>query len=158
LNVHPGDTTKGYNGLNTIPAAKAIIAGDQMLRSTLFIVDKDEDTGPVLLQSAGLPVEATLQSLAETDLLSAYRAVQQCLEESRIKNYTEFIERAPDSMKQAMDRVCAALQDELKVQGDWKIYPLGVSMVAQGRVALDDRQVFIDGKELPFYGLRMEEN
>ena len=46
LNVHPGDTTKGYDGLHWIPAAKAILAGDKSLRSTLFIVDKGEDTGP----------------------------------------------------------------------------------------------------------------
>jgi len=51
LNVHPGDTTKGYDGLYWIPTAKAILAGDDSIRSTLFIVDKGEDTGPVLVQS-----------------------------------------------------------------------------------------------------------
>ena len=46
LNVHPGDTTKGYDGLHWLPSAKAIIAGDDVIRSTLFFVDKGEDTGP----------------------------------------------------------------------------------------------------------------
>jgi hypothetical protein len=29
LNVHPGDTTKGYDGLYWIPSAKAILAGEE---------------------------------------------------------------------------------------------------------------------------------
>jgi phosphoribosylglycinamide formyltransferase 1 len=156
LNVHPGDTTKGYNGLHTIPAAKAIIAGDPLVRSTLFFVDKDEDTGPVLLQSNGLPVEATLKRPGENNLLPAFYSVHKYLVQSGTKTYTEFIERAPDAIRKEMDLVCTALQDELKVQSDWKIYPLGVSMVAQGRVAVDDRRVFIDDKELPVYGMRLD--
>ena len=43
INVHPGDTTKHYEGLHWMPSAKAIIAGDKSLRSTLFIADKSED-------------------------------------------------------------------------------------------------------------------
>ncbi|NOQ17741.1 MAG: hypothetical protein GQ507_00675, partial [Dehalococcoidales bacterium] len=38
LNVHPGDTTKGYDGLHWVPSAKAILAGDEVIRSTLFFV------------------------------------------------------------------------------------------------------------------------
>ena len=56
LNVHPGDTTKGYNGLHWIPSAKAILAGDEAIRSTLFLVDQGEDTGPVLVQSKALNI------------------------------------------------------------------------------------------------------
>jgi folate-dependent phosphoribosylglycinamide formyltransferase PurN len=43
LNIHPGDTTKGYAGLYWIPTAKAILSGDNELRSTVFFVDKGED-------------------------------------------------------------------------------------------------------------------
>ena len=56
LNVHPGDTTKGYDGLHWIPSARAILAGDEAIRSTLFFVDKGEDTGPVLVQSRPLTI------------------------------------------------------------------------------------------------------
>jgi phosphoribosylglycinamide formyltransferase-1 len=51
LNVHPGDTTRGYDGLYWTPSAKAILAGDEEVRTTLFLVDKGEDTGPVVAQS-----------------------------------------------------------------------------------------------------------
>ncbi|MDD5287823.1 MAG: formyltransferase family protein, partial [Dehalococcoidales bacterium] len=63
LNVHPGDTTRGYDGLHWIPSAKAILAGDRAIRSTLFIVDKGEDTGPVLVQSKSLDIMQALTGL-----------------------------------------------------------------------------------------------
>ena len=56
----PGDTTKDYKGLHWMPSAKAIIAGDESLRSTLFIADKSEDKGPILLQSKPLDIIRTL--------------------------------------------------------------------------------------------------
>ena len=40
LNVHPGDTTKGYTGLAWRPTASAILAGEDAIRSTVFFVDK----------------------------------------------------------------------------------------------------------------------
>jgi folate-dependent phosphoribosylglycinamide formyltransferase PurN len=37
LNVHPGDTTRGYEGLHWIPTAKAILAGDKALSQHYFL-------------------------------------------------------------------------------------------------------------------------
>jgi phosphoribosylglycinamide formyltransferase 1 len=161
LNVHPGDTTKGYNGLHIIPSAKAIIAGEKALRSTLFFVDKGVDTGPVLVQSAALPILETLKRLDETtknNLQEAFIAINRDIAEKHINNYTEFISQASDSLKMEMEKVCGALQYQLKVMGDWKIFPYVVGLIAQGKVAVDGRRVFIEGKELPDYGLRLDEN
>ena len=36
LNVHPGDATKGYKGLHHVPSAKALLAGEEHVKSTLF--------------------------------------------------------------------------------------------------------------------------
>src|SRR5512136_1454707 len=65
LNVHPGDTTKGYDGLHWVPSARAILAGDEAIRSSLFFVDKGEDTGPVLVQSKPLDIAETLRASGE---------------------------------------------------------------------------------------------
>src|SRR4030043_2412193 len=72
LNVHPGDTTKGYSGLHWVPSAKAIIAGDEVVRSSLFFVDKGEDTGPVLVQSKPINIVQTIgkSTLADRQELS----------------------------------------------------------------------------------------
>ena len=79
MNVHPGDTSRGYSGLHWTPAAKAILAGDDHLRSTVFFVDKGEDTGPVLLQSAPLNIISTLERLAaggETELFERLQRIK----------------------------------------------------------------------------------
>jgi folate-dependent phosphoribosylglycinamide formyltransferase PurN len=55
LNVHPGDARK-YVGLGWIPIAKAILAGEKDVKSTVFFVDQSDDGGPILIQSASLPL------------------------------------------------------------------------------------------------------
>ena len=49
LNVHPGDPK--YPGLGWRPTAKAILAGDESVRSTVFFVDASDD-GQTYLQKA----------------------------------------------------------------------------------------------------------
>jgi len=45
-------------------------------------------------------------------------------------------------------------QDRLKREGDWVIYPMTLQMIGEGRFALDDGVVCIDGR--PTYdGLRL---
>jgi len=56
LNVHPGDTTKGFIGLGKDPIADAIRAGEKYVKSTIFLVDETLDLGPVLIQSKSIPV------------------------------------------------------------------------------------------------------
>ncbi len=153
LNVHPGDTTKGYEGLHWVPSAKAILAGDKAIRSTLFIVDKGEDTGPVLVQSAPLHIVKTLESAglsAQLEKVTGFAGA------NKISNYEAFTAIAGSELKEAMAKICGVLQDNLKIHGDWKIYPFAVhDLIAQGRAAVDGRTVFADGKDLPGYGYRL---
>ena len=155
LNVHPGDTTKGYDGLYWVPSAKAILAGDEAIRSTLFFVDKGEDTGPVLVQSKPLNIA---QTLAELD----YKGPEGLSEVTsfatihNIKTYEDFKEKAGAELLRIMGNICRILQDALKEAGDWKIYPFAVhDLIANGRVQIADRQVYIDGREMPEPGYQI---
>jgi phosphoribosylglycinamide formyltransferase-1 len=160
LNVHPGDTTKGYAGLHWIPSAKAILAGDEAIRSTLFLVDKGMDTGPVLVQSGPLHIMKTLEELeakGTEGLLEGLRRVSSFAREHAITNYEDFAQSAGKELSTIMERICASLQDALKIAGDWKIYPFAVhDLIARGRVAVDDRTVYVDGKQMPEYGYRLD--
>ncbi len=162
LNVHPGDTTKGYDGLHWVPSAKAILAGDDAIRSTLFFVDKGEDTGPVLAQSAPLYIRQTLKQLelaGESGLLEALGKVTGFAAVHGIKNYPDFAAKAGEDLLVTMAHVCGRLQDALKVAGDWKIYPFAVhDLIARGRVEIAGRTVYVDGRKMPPYGYRLDEH
>jgi phosphoribosylglycinamide formyltransferase-1 len=159
LNVHPGDTTKGYAGLHWIPAAKAILAGDEVLRSTLFVVDNSEDKGPVLVQSEPLHVVKTLEQL-ETQgakgLLEGLRKVMYFAHGHSITRYEEFAQSAGKEVVDTMELICINLQNALKVHGDWLIYPFAVhDLIAHGRAAIQGITVYIDGNRMPGYGYRL---
>ncbi len=161
LNVHPGDTTKGYNGLHWIPSAKAILAGDAVIRSSLFFVDKGEDTGPVLVQSKPLSIPQTIGKLTfggKEELLKDLHEVTSFAAIHNIKTYEDFEEKAGEELSRMMELVCRNLQEALKVAGDHKIYPFAVhDLIAQGRVQMDGKKVYVDGREMPEYGFRIEE-
>jgi len=162
LNVHPGDTTKGYAGLHWIPSAMAILAGDETIRSTLFLVDKNKDDGPVLVQSKPLDVARTLEKSELDDtrgLVDGFQRITGFATANGIKTYEEFKEKAGEELLRRMEHICAHLQAILKVEGDWKIYPYAVhDLIAKGRVQVADRTVYIDGREMPGCGYRMDEH
>jgi phosphoribosylglycinamide formyltransferase-1 len=162
LNVHPGDNTKGYAGLHWIPAAKAILAGDDILRSTLFFVDKGGDTGPVFVQSAPLNIYNTLEVLesrGSPGLHDGLKQIKAFIGEQNINDYDRFVVQAPPELLKITESICSQLQDALKVAGDWKIYPFGVhDLIAKGRVEVDDRKIYVDHQELPIYGYRLGED
>ena len=161
LNVHPGDTTKGYNGLHWVPSAKAIIAGDEVIRSSLFFVDKGEDTGPVLAQSEPINILQTIHkaTLARREELSeGLHKITSYVTIHGIENYEDFREKAGQELLDTMELICKNLQEALKVAGDWKIYPFAVhDLVAQGRVQIDGSTVYVDDRKMPEYGYRMDE-
>jgi folate-dependent phosphoribosylglycinamide formyltransferase PurN len=162
INVHPGDTTKGYVGLHWISAAKAILAGDTSLRSTLFIADKSEDNGPALVQSKPLDITPTLSELegkGEKGLLTGLQKVTEFTTRHDIKTYEVFWKTADEELQKAMGHICISLQEMLKVKGDWEIYPFAIhDLISLGRVAVDGKTVYIDGKEMPVWGYRLDEN
>jgi len=156
LNVHPGDTTKGYDGLYWIPSAKAILAGEKALRSTLFIVDKGEDTGPVLVQSEPLTIIDTLERLdpsGNQELMDSFFKITSFIKSNNPMTYEDFKVKGGRDLNNMMACICASLQNALKVAGDWKIYPFTVhNLISHGRVAVDDKIVYIDGEEMPQNG------
>ena len=153
LNVHPGDTTKGYDGLHWVPSAKAILNGDTDIRSTLFIVDKGEDTGPVLVQSAPVNIARTLETAG---LSGGLKKITAFAEADTIKTYEAFAAQADKEMQETMAKICGVLQENLKIRGDWKIYPFAVhDLIAQGRAAIDNRTVYVDGKAMERWGWRL---
>jgi folate-dependent phosphoribosylglycinamide formyltransferase PurN len=161
LNIHPGDTTRSYAGLHWIPAAKAILAGDSDIRSTVFLVDSGEDTGPVLVQSRPLRIASTLQTLesqGEKGLVEGLDKITGFAKEQGITTYEAFEASATGEQKATLKKICENLQDILKMTGDWIIYPFVVhDLIARGRVGVSDRNIFIDGRQMPAYGYRMDE-
>jgi len=154
LNVHPGDTVKGYDGLHWVPTAKAILAGDEAIKSTLFLVDKGEDTGPVLLQSKPLNIIQVL-SQSEQGLEEKLNKVNAFIKSNGIKTYENFKATAGLELFKTMEHICGILQDTLKVYGDWQIYPFAAhDLIAQGRVGVNGREVYVDGKKLPPQGYK----
>ncbi|MBN1191565.1 MAG: hypothetical protein JXA46_17545 [Dehalococcoidales bacterium] len=162
LNVHPGDTTRGYDGLHWVPAAKAIIAGDQQIRSTLFIADKSEDQGPVLAQSAPVNIDQALEAADGengTSLSDGLELIKKFIKENNVGSYPDFKAGSPEDIQSVMSAVCGSLQDTLKVRGDWQIYPLAVhDLIARGRVGIEGRTILVDGRRMPVHGYRPDEN
>jgi folate-dependent phosphoribosylglycinamide formyltransferase PurN len=160
VNIHPGDTTKGYSGLHWIPAAKAILAGEKAIRSTLFFVDQGEDTGPVLAQSRPLEILPTLRALeseGKAGLVTTLKEIALFSRQHSIFTYGDFEKAASAEHKADVKRICESLQDALKVAGDWELYPFAVhSLLVRGRVKVVDRMVYVDGEPMPDYGYRMD--
>jgi folate-dependent phosphoribosylglycinamide formyltransferase PurN len=155
LNVHPGDTTRGYKGLGWIPSANALLAGENEVRSTVFFVDKGDDTGPVLVQSKPVPVSRTEW---EKDICE----IRDFASKTNAKNFKDFTVAAENENKNLLSKrleaIARDLQNNLKVKGDWVIYSFAVhDLLAKNRVELEDRTVYIDGKPMPEYGYRMDE-
>jgi len=132
-NVHPGDLSvadgdkRRYTGDKAV--TKAILNGDEFIYATTHMVGEKVDYGQILLLSK--PVEVILpQGIKIRDLE---------------KN------RNIDLLKTISDEN----QERLKERGDWKIFPLTLKMIADGRFGIsDDGVLFLDGQPVP-KGLRL---
>lgn len=151
LNVHPGDAKK-YVGLGWIPTAKAILAEEKSVKSTVFFVDQSDDGGPVLIQSASVPLSRWDQELHEI------RKFADKMNTRALKEFREAAEREGTILYEALRKVSADIQETLKVEGDWKIYPFAVhDLIAKGRVAIDGTSVYIDGIQMPAEGWQVDQ-
>jgi phosphoribosylglycinamide formyltransferase-1 len=122
INVHPADLTilalgeRKYVGLHTV--RDAILGGEKELRSTTHIVREKVDHGEILIVSK--PIIVKLPKGVDLDMLR--------------------------SDKELLKVVVEEHQDRLKREGDWVIYPMTLQMIGEGRIALDDGVVCIDGR------------
>jgi phosphoribosylglycinamide formyltransferase-1 len=150
LNVHPADAMK-YVGLGWIPTAKAILSEEKSVKSTVFFVDQSDDGGPILIQSASLPLSRWDDQLREV------RRFAEKTNARALKEFRESTSREGNNLYESLRNVSGEIQEVLKVEGDWKIYPFAVhELIAKGRVALDGRIVYIDGVQMPAEGWQVD--
>lgn len=151
LNVHPGDARK-YAGLGWRPSAKAILAGETSVKSTVFFVDASNDGGPVLIQSASVPLSRWDKELGDVRSF-AEKTGAATLEEFRSATKRE----GRSDLYQKLETVSNNIQGTLRDEGDWTIYPFAVhDLIGKGRVALDGRTVYIDGVQMPEEGWQVD--
>ena len=116
----------------------------------------------MLVQSKPLNILHTIRELEDKGkerLLEGLSKVTRFARTHSIEAYEDLSNKAGVELLGIMGEICSNLQDALKVAGDWKIYPFAVhNLISQGRVQIADRVVYIDGREMPKYGYRMDEN
>lgn len=150
LNVHPGDSLK-YVGLGWRPTAKAILAGEESVKSTVFFVDESDDGGPILIQSRSLPLSRWADELYDVRRFADRRGIV------TLSEFREVTQREGNDLYNVLMQVSIKIQEVLREEGDWQIYPFAVhELIAKGRVALDGRRVYIDGKEMPVEGWQVD--
>ncbi|NLW35104.1 MAG: hypothetical protein GXY80_06425 [Syntrophorhabdus aromaticivorans] len=152
LNVHPGDARK-YIGLGWRPTAKAILAEEESVKSTVFFVDESDDGGPILIQSASVPL-----SRWDSELRDIRRFAERTNTRT-LKDFREAAEKEGNTLYKSLEQVSTTIQETLKVEGDWRIYPFAVhDLIAKGRVALDDgKTIYIDGVRMPQEGWQVDQ-
>jgi phosphoribosylglycinamide formyltransferase 1 len=153
VNVHPGDLRKRgsdgsplYRGLAWVPSAKAILAGDNQVYTSVHLVTPELDGGPLLAVSDPqlVPPEAlqckTLEDRAR--LLGEAKSIKEIL---------QFVKAHPgesdDSLKQRFpifgySKDC---QNRLKEKGDWVVYPQVLDDLTHGRYSRKDGEILYKG-------------
>ena len=132
LNIHPGDLRplsengerRYAGGIGHVPIMNAIVNGEDDLRSTVHLVNEIPDGGDVLMVSAPVPV--LLPEGMEREILST-------------------------SMSRAVfEDLARAHQQRLKEQGDWKIFPKVLELIAEGRYGRNEEDsLYLDDMYIP---------
>ena len=121
INVHPANlsilNSEGKRRyVGDHAVLDAISSGEKSLCSSTIWTDRGVDTGPLLMLSNPIKVEIT-EPLGS--LAKDRRRLMKIVEE---------------------------YQERLKREGDWKIFPRTIELIARGRFAFDDKnQVYLDG-------------
>jgi folate-dependent phosphoribosylglycinamide formyltransferase PurN len=130
LNVHPGDLRvrdargrRSYIGLGWVPTAKAILAGERRVHSTVHLVTAELDGGPIARVSRGVPIDLPEgitagnilpQGVGLSDVLRALRTGDDPLPASNILvSHSRFV------------------QERLKRLGDWAEFPRTLDRIAE---------------------------
>jgi folate-dependent phosphoribosylglycinamide formyltransferase PurN len=128
VNVHPADLSimdgARRKYIGIHVVRDAILSGDQSICSTTHVVREEVDGGEMLVISAPVPVQLDVP-----------------------------LERLAKD-KKLRKAVVSDHQTRLKEEGDWIILPMTVQMISEGRFAIGDDGVYLDGKPVP-YGYRL---
>lgn len=151
VNVHPGFLPKkkhngrpAYAGLGWEPSAKAVLAGENNVYTSVHVVTPVLDGGPVLDVSDPVPVPEKVRSLED-------RAVLLGMAES-VRQISAFMKANPDFPDEELRRlfpiygIAKDLQEQLKVKGDWVVFPRTLRRIAEGRYSVDGDKAYLDGK------------
>ncbi len=153
VNVHPGDLrVKGangkpkYRGLAWVPSAKAILAGEDEVHTSVHVVTPELDGGPVLAFSGAqqVPLEARIEDRRK--LLG---------NATSLKEISDFVKAHPDVAKSALYelfpiyRHAVDCQQRLKENGDWVVYPRVLRAIAEGKYSVEGKLVHYEGKPIP---------
>lgn len=134
LNVHPGDLTVEENGrrifvgLHTVPIETAILRNCQSLRSSVIIAQTytgrggEMDSGPILGISSPVKIDLLKSSPEEIKKIYESRPAQ----------------RPPGGYKDLLEEIAKNNQENLKVNGDWVVFPPAVRDFASGKFAYDE--------------------
>lgn len=123
VNVHPADLTvmdgDHRKYVGIHVVEQAILEGDSSLKSTTHIVREEVDGGEILVLSKPLPVELDV-----------------------------FLDELRED-KKLRKEVVSAHQTRLKEKGDWVVFPLTIQMISEGRFAIGEKGVCLDGEPAP---------
>ncbi|MFH1054077.1 MAG: formyltransferase family protein [Candidatus Woesearchaeota archaeon] len=158
MNVHPGDLRKkkangepAYRGLGWVPSAKAILAGEDYVHSSVHLVTAKVDEGGLLAISEGVLVQDEIWSLdTRANIIwqgSGYKPIKRILD--YIRDHPDMEEKAL-AWRFPLFGAARELQETLKVKGDWVIYPETICNVAKGRYeSAPYGNLLFDGKPIP---------
>lgn len=128
VNVHPADLSimdgDKRKYVGIHVVEDAILSGDQAIYSTTHVVREEVDGGEMLVISAPVPVQLD-------------EPFEKLAEDKKLRKV-----------------IVSEHQTRLKEAGDWVVLPMTVQMISEGRFALGDDGVYLDGK--PFlHGYRL---
>jgi phosphoribosylglycinamide formyltransferase-1 len=123
VNVHPADLSimdgDRRKYVGIHVVRDAILSGDRFIYSSTHVVREVVDGGEILVISAPVPVRLDVS-----------------------------LEILADD-KKLMKSIVSKHQTRLKEQGDWVVLPMTVQMISEGRFAIGDDGVYLDGQPVP---------
>jgi len=154
INVHPGDLrardedgNPRYAGLAWVPSAKAVLAGERKVHTSVHIVTPKVDDGTVLAVSTHIDVPAKVLSLENRAVLLG--------EGTSIQQISDILKANPD-MPENVRRarfplygVASDLQNELKVKGDWVVFPQALEYLARHLYEKRNGRVYFYSQPVP---------
>ena len=157
VNVHPADLRvlgrdgkPKYRGLGWIPSAKAILAGENKVCTTVHLVTPQLDCGD--LMGVSKPQRVPKEILDLDDRAAALGDSEVI---TQIKSFMKENEGSPDleaitAKRFPLYAYARDCQEWLKVNGDWVVFPKVIDALARGNYAKDGKgNLYFDGVPIP---------